>query len=317
MSKDWVEELMQLMCVSELPLENIRAAQRMKHSRFPSKLYKFREVNNYSLNNLREGTLHLTFASNFNDPYDSAVDFDPHFGATHAELLLEGIEEVAECHRSAILEAKDSVLEIVRFLYGRADESIVVDEAILVAIAASVKNVHAGFVAKTVSELNSKLQNSYKICSLTERLDSLPLWAHYAKNHSGFAMEYDFRSLPLENLMGLALWPVRYTGVFNASDLLQGVKTKRAFNNLFGIIAALHKSPDWSYEEEWRLVLADSSSVPPQNYKVPLKAVYLGSKISERYESQIIQESMVAGIPVFKMRLVPHEFRMEAVPHAL
>lgn len=314
MSKDWVEQLMQLMCVPELPLENIRAAQQMKHSRFPSKLYKLREVNEYSLNNLRESTLHLTFASNFNDPYDSAVDFDPHFGVTHAELLLEGIEDVSACLRATILSAEDPVLEVVKLLYGRADEAVVVDEKVLATIAAVIKKSHTGFVAKTVNGLNSKLQNSYKICSLTERLDSLPLWAHYAKNHSGFAMEYDFRGLPLEDLMGLALWPVRYSGVFNASDLLIGVKTERAFNNLFGVIAALHKSPDWSYEEEWRLVLADSSSVPPRNYKVPLKAVYLGSKISEGDEDLVFQEAAVAGVPIFKMRLVQHEFRMEAIP---
>lgn len=317
MSKDWIEELMQLMCVPELPLDNIRAAQQMKYSRLPSRLFKFREVNEYSLNNLREATLHLTFASNFNDPYDSAVDFDPHFGATHAELLLDGIEAVDEFQRSAILLAEDPVLEVVKLLYGRAEQPVAVAENMLETIADVIRDNHTGFVAKTVNELNVKLQNSYKICSLTERLDSLPLWAHYAKNHAGFAMEYDFRSLPLENLMGLALWPVRYNGVFDASDLLKGVRTKRAFNNLFGVIAALHKSPDWSYEEEWRLVLPDSSSEPPQNYKVPLKAVYLGSKISEDNANLVFQAAALAEVPVFKMRLVPHEFRMEAIPGAL
>ena len=317
MSKDWIEELMQLMCVPELPLDNIRAAQQMKYSRLPSRLFKFREVNEYSLNNLREATLHLTFASNFNDPYDSAVDFDPHFGATHAELLLDGIEAVDEFQRSAILLAEDPVLEVVKLLYGRAEQPVAVAENMLETIADVIRDNHTGFVAKTVNELNVKLQNSYKICSLTERLDSLPLWAHYAKNHAGFAMEYDFRSLPLENLMGLALWPVRYNGVFDASDLLKGVRTKRAFNNLFGVIAALHKSPDWSYEEEWRLVLPDSSSEPPQNYKVPLKAVFLGSKISEDNANLVFQAAALAEVPVFKMRLVSHEFRMEAIPGAL
>ena len=317
MSKDWVEELMQLMCARNLPLENISAAQQMKRRHFPASLYKFREVNEYSLRNLRDATLHLTFASTFNDPYDSAVEFDPLFGTTHAESMLERTEGISEDSRLAILTAKDPILEVVRYYHTQTDAGCPISEDVLAKIAAVIKDSHAGFVANNVTEMNKMLQHSYKICSLTERLDSLPLWAHYTKNHTGFAMEYDFRSLPLENLVGLSLWPVRYSGVFNASDLLRGVKPGQPFNNLFGLIAALHKSPDWAYEEEWRLVLVDSWKEPPINLFAPLKAVYLGSKISEDDENSVLRDALRAGVPVFKMRLVPHEFRMEAMPHSL
>lgn len=315
MSKDWVEELMQLICARNLPLENIHAAQRMKRCHFPSSLYKFREVNEYSLRNLREATLYLTFASTFNDPYDSAVDFDPHFGATHAELFLDRMEGVPEERRIAILSAMDPMLEVVRLLHSLGDVTDLIGEDELARIAMVMKAIHQGFVAKTVNEMNGRLQNSYKICSLTERLDSLPLWAHYAKNHKGFAMGYDFRRLPLESVLGLSLWPVRYSGVFNASDLLRGIEPGQPFNNLFGLIAALHKSSDWSYEQEWRLVVVDGSNDPPRNFSAPLKAVYLGSQISEEDEVSVVREALIAGVPVFKMRLVPHEFRVEAVPH--
>lgn len=317
MSKEWVDELMQLICVRDLQFDGIRAAQRMKHCHFPSVLYKFREVNDYSLSNLRESTLYLTVASTFNDPYDSAVDFDPHFGTTHAELFLDRMEGVSVQRRTAILSAKDPLLEVVRYFHSQTKEvEGELSEEELGRLAAVMKNIHEGFVSKVVNDMNSKLQNSYKICSLTERLDSLPLWAHYAKNHTGFAMEYDFRCLPPQNVLGLSLWPVRYSGVFNASDLLQGLEPARPFNNLFGLIAALHKSPDWSYEEEWRLVIVDGSTEPPRNFSAPLKAVYLGSKISDEDERLVLREALMAGVPVFKMRLVPHEFRMEAVPHA-
>lgn len=244
------------------------------------------------------------------------MDFDPHFGTTHAELLLERTEGGAEESRLAILSAEDPVLEVVRYQHTQTDAAGQVGEEVLVNIANLIKESHAGHLAKIVTEMNKQLQNSYKICSLTERLDSLPIWAHYARNHTGFAMEYDFRFLPLENLVGLSLWPVRYRGVFNASDLLRGVRPGQPFNNLFGLIAALHKSPDWTYEEEWRLVLIGSPQEPPRNLLAPLKAVYLGSKISEEDECAVLREAFIAGVPVFKMRLVSHEFRMESVPHS-
>lgn len=316
MSKDWVEELMQTICIRDLPLGSILSAQRMKHCHFPSSLYKYREVNEYSLSNLRESTLYLTFASTFNDPYDSAVDFDPHFGMTHAELFLDRMVGVSAERRLAILSAEDPMLEVIRYFHSQMKEvEGKLSEEELVRLAAVMKNSHAGFVAKVVNEMNSKLQNSYKICSLTERLDSLPLWAHYAKNHKGFAMAYDFRRLPFESVLGLSLWPIRYSGVFNASDLLRELEPGKPFNNLFGLIAALHKSCDWSYEQEWRLVVVDGSSEPPRSFSAPLQAVYLGSQISEEDEKLVVREALVAGVPVFKMRLVPHEFRMEAVPH--
>jgi hypothetical protein len=314
MVETWVEELFKLISSRELSLESISAAQNMKREHFPGSLFKFREVNDYSLSNLRDSTLHLTFASRFNDPYDSAVDFDPHFGTTHVELLLNGTEGMSGDHRSSILSAEDPMLEMVRYYHLVSTEEHV-DEDALIKMAAVMKELHAGFVAKLVNDMNRRLQNSYKICSLTERLDSLPLWAHYGDNHAGFAMEYDFSSLPADNLAGLCLWPVRYGGVFNASELLRGIRPGDNFNNLFGLVAALHKSPDWEYEKEWRLVLIDGANDPPRNFYAPLKSVFLGSKISEEDEGRVIQNAKVAEVPVFKMHLVSHEFRMEAKPY--
>lgn len=92
MFEDWVEELMQLMCVREISLDSIKAAQRLKHRNFPESLYKFRGVNECSLSKLRYATLHLTFAKTFNEPYDSAADFDPYFGLATVERVLSRIQ---------------------------------------------------------------------------------------------------------------------------------------------------------------------------------------------------------------------------------
>lgn len=313
MYKDWVEELMQLMCVRQISLDSIEAAQRLKHRNFPESLYKFRGVDKWSLSNLRDATLHLNFAKAFNDPYDSAVDFDPCFGLTTAGRLLNRIKGVSVDMRQVVLSAEDPMLEALKLHFSQSDANGQIDEEALAKIAYELNGSFQTFATQAVTEMNRQLRRSYKICSLTERLDSLPLWAHYANNHKGFVMEYDFRSLPFESIVGLSLWPVRYSGVFNASELLLGLQTGEPFNNLFGLIAALHKSPDWKYEEEWRLVLVDSPDDPPRNFCAPLKAVYLGSDIKDSDEDLVVQAALVAGVPVFKMRLVPHEFRMEAV----
>lgn len=314
MSEGWIRELIQLIGAPKLLLENIRAAQELKYRHFPASLYKYRKVDKYSLDNLESSTLHLNFASSFNDPYDSAMKFDPLFGLTYPELLLKNVNHLTFDQRNRIISADDPISELVNAIYSELDEPYDKQEAkTLVRV---IKERESTLIEQQIVPINSFIQNSYKICSLSKRLDSLPLWAHYGDNHRGFAMEYDFSSLLFDDLIGLLLWPVIYTGVFDASALLQGVGEKKEFNNLAALIAALHKSPDWKYEEEWRVVLIDGYNEPPRNMPAPLKTVFLGAKIPEEEEVKVIQAARKADVPVFKMRLVPHEFRMEAVPYS-
>lgn len=309
MCNDWIDELMGVISGRELSLDAIRSAQELKYSNFPKALYKYRKVNEYSLGNLSDSSLFLSVASDFNDPYDSAVNFDPLFGETYAGTLLDNVNITLE-RRSEILNGPNplrAALEELLIVSGQGIESSQLD-----AIQELMTERHETMKAEIVTGMNERIRNSYKICSLTERLDSLPLWAHYADNHKGFAMEYDFKGLAFESVMSLMLWPVRYNGVFNAGEILKGVRSGMTFNNLFALVAALHKSPDWAYEQEWRLVLPDGVTEPARNFKAPLTAVYLGTKISSDDERLVRDRASVANVPVFKMRLVPHQFKMES-----
>ncbi|MEJ5861664.1 DUF2971 domain-containing protein [Pseudomonas farsensis] len=310
MCEVWVDELMGMISGRELSLDAIRSAQDLKYANFPVSLYKYRVVNQYSLSNLANATLYLAAANAFNDPYDSAVSFDPLFGETYAGSLSDAIGLSAE-RRSEILNGPDpmrAVLEEMLKVSGQVVESAQLD-----VIQSVMSERHEVMKAEIVTGMNERLRSSYKVCSLTERLDSLPLWAHYADNHKGFAMEYDFKNLPFDNIMSYMLWPVRYRGIFNAADMLKGVRVGMNFNNLFALVAALHKSSDWAYEQEWRLVLPDGEAEQARNFDAPLKAVHLGTNISSDDERLVRESARIANVPVFKMRLIPHRFSMESV----
>jgi len=309
MSKNWIDELMGMISGRELLPDAIRSAQELKRSKFPVSLYKYRHVNKYSLDNLSGRSLYMAVASAFNDPYDSAVSFDPLFGETYAGSLCDSVGLSLE-QRSEILSSLDPLRAVLEALLKESGQKI--DSAQLDVIQNMMNERHEVMKAEIVTGMNERIRNSYKVCSLTERLDSLPLWAHYADNHKGFAMEYDFKSLPLEDVMSLMLWPVRYIGIFNATEMLRGLRPGMTFNNLFALVAALHKSPDWAYEQEWRLVLPDGVTESARNFKAPLKAVYLGTNISSNDERMVRDSARIADVPVFKMRLVPHQFKMES-----
>ncbi len=73
------------------------------------------------------------------------------------------------------------------------------------------------------------------------------------------------------------------------------------FNNLFGLIAGSRKALDWSYEEEWRLLLPMGDSCEDSNYLMPKPtAIYLGTHISVEDEKKIREIAESKSIEVIK-----------------
>jgi hypothetical protein len=77
----------------------------------------------------------------------------------------------------------------------------------------------------------------------------------------------------------------------------------------------LCKAIDWQYEREWRWVVPDGSEVKGFDVDAPLKAVHLGARISDPDALRIMKICSEIDIPVYKVRLSPHEYRMISEPH--
>ncbi|WP_052075305.1 DUF2971 domain-containing protein [Pseudomonas lutea] len=281
---DLHDQLSALMFRDTISTGDIFSAQVLKRRYFPAGLYKYRGCSQYSFENLRTKSLFCATADTFNDPYDSAIKF------TIPSLLSEP--------------------DVVALLDQMDDEPPMVKEALLEVL--SERNSKTN--KEMVDQFNKFIQSSYKICSLSERVDSLLMWGHYGANHTGFAMEYDFQSLPADDVMALCLWPVFYGDtIFDVSTTIN-MDQGEGFNNLFAIASAMHKAADWSYEREWRIVIADGPTTPSRSFLAPLKAVHLGSKISAENEKTIIDIARAINVPAYKMQLSQHEFKMESVP---
>lgn len=92
------------------------------------------------------------------------------------------------------------------------------------------------------------------VFSLTERYDSLPMWAHYGNSGSGFVVKFDnLGELFSNNNAGSlnTLKKVRYS-----SDLKGMTFDPSTQDDLF-----FGKFQDWSYEQEWRIISDLSSCV--------------------------------------------------------
>lgn len=89
------------------------------------------------------------------------------------------------------------------------------------------------------------------ILSLTEKRDSIPMWAHYADAHRGFAIGFDTGSSFFKPAIANGkVRRVRYE--CGRPSLTRGLPPDRPWEGPDSIFWT--KSPEWSYELEWRWI---------------------------------------------------------------
>ncbi|WP_109514753.1 DUF2971 domain-containing protein [Pseudomonas ovata] len=277
------EQLGALLFRDDLLLEDIHTAQKLKYSKIPKSLYKYRALNKHSIKNLKERSLFCTTANAFNDPYDCAVNF-----TTGSILENKKTHKLLNEIEKDSIDQKDRIIEFLRKSSAQQND-------------------------EHVEKLNKTIQSMYKICSLSERVDSLLMWGHYASNHTGFAMEYDFSSLPEDHIMSLLLWPVFYgKKIYDVSGIVNSDK-KEGINNLFIVASAMHKALDWEYEKEWRIIIPEGPDTQSRSLLAPLTAIHIGSKANKKDEVELLEMASELGIPAYKMKLSRTDYKMESI----
>jgi hypothetical protein len=179
---------------------------------------------------------------------------------------------------------------------------------------------------KKTETLKQALITSLRICCFCQRNDSIVMWSHYAANHQGICIEYDAKEFLANKLVLKKLHPVIYKGeLFAVSPNATFSGGGAEQNPLLATIAACHKSREWSYEEEWRLVSpvsrtkqrsrkvrAKSSYIGPEyilTYRP--KVIFLGAKIPEKAKDLITAIAADVQVPVFQASLAWNGFRLE------
>lgn len=109
------------------------------------------------------------------------------------------------------------------------------------------------------SELGTSLYKELGIISFTEEKDNLLMWAHYAEEHRGMVIEFDTEHSFFCSESNYKLLPVMYR--------------KSRLNKLGNFLMEpyFHKSNEWAYEKEHRLLLnlykADINLIAAHNRK--------------------------------------------------
>ncbi len=284
---------------------------------FENTLVRFRPISTNNLDALKGDRLYYSTPNNFNDPYDTLIY------ANYLQII-EDIYSNLEIGMDNYLDnLKDKDIPNAKFLagYGYAVWNGSKKDEIL--------STFFEQIYKTIKALKETLRKNVRIICFAEDYLSMLMWSHYADNHKGFAIIYDINDIEnAENYTNsgklIRKKPIlkQVTYAEKQSDLTFEVEEYvRAYRmeNLGDVFPPrpnlsqdklrrmiTEKSPDWSYEKEWRIIPRHISLEHESNLgymSIKPKGIILGSMCSDMEQRQIIDICDKKMIPVFKSEL--------------
>lgn len=131
-----------------------------------------------------------------------------------------------------------------------------------------------------VSENIEQLKKQTYIASLTESKKSLLMWSHYANNHTGICIEYNFEEMESCQGDNFRLLPVIY------KESMIDYIPEQNLNWLYRTYAC--KAKEWAYELEWRILVQEGSF--KKGFLVDFiqpRCIYLGCNMEDYKKEQI------------------------------
>lgn len=157
-----------------------------------------------------------------------------------------------------------------------------------------------------------------KSTSLTANdVQSMPMWAHYAGNHTGFCVSYNMANNPE---LSSCTFPVQYsaerldiTSVMKkyAEMLLEEISRQASLGNKQIVVEDLSiiymtlllsniKHVSWNYEKEYRCTIAANATGSPYVSANP-KQIFVGLKCSYKNAMKLQEIGDKLGVPVHRM----------------
>ncbi|MBN7572790.1 hypothetical protein C1H57_22005 [Clostridium sp. 2-1] len=147
----WMEEYEKRIIDHNVSYESIK---KYISEYMPKKLYRYRKFDEYLENNLA-GEIYFSDPSEFNDPFDSAIEID------YIAYALNYFTNINRRELENLLEKEPQLKKILDNHY---------------------------------NETYRSFKNNIRIACFTTSQKNTLMWSHYAENHSGYCIEYDTKN---------------------------------------------------------------------------------------------------------------------------
>ena len=182
----------------------------------PASLYKYYSDTPEKFEAVKENKMWYSAPCNFNDVFDGDISID------HKKVFTEALKLVPDKRgirpgSNAWKNLQATINQQLRALRGNFEE----------------------------------MRYTTGVSCLSESETSLLMWAHYAHNHQGICVEYDL--LEINRILNFSAIPVIYSQERTCFDFLDPQSIQYDAQKLL-IQSLTSKSPEWSYEKEWRII---------------------------------------------------------------
>lgn len=269
----------------------------------PDKLFRYRNCSEMSVEAFENDKVYALTADMFNDPYDMLLRFDIEAVKNMFNSLLSN----ESFYRLKDVLGKGKILpDIVKQNFDQENISQIKNIVLSITNDSEIDS----FVSNRRNEVMDMVdlyfpllatfvnKRTATISCFSETIKSVTMWSHYADYHKGFVLEYDLRPTLSNGIPNVGIYPViyddkRYDGTqYILWEFLRmlGVKLPNP-DTLSYIKCALHKSSQWEYEKEWRLIDSNlrDNIISENKTWVSLKptAIYYGTNISSDNKNRL------------------------------
>ena len=164
-----------------------------------------------------------------------------------------------------------------------------------------------------------KLRSTTGVLCLSESNDSLLMWAHYANNHSGMCVEYEL--LGINRQLSFSPVPVIYS---NERACFHSIDSNTIKNDSMGVFfeSLTSKSPEWSYEREWRIIRDDGACGTNWNVEkrgallnmICPTSIILGCMAKPEFEKVVYEYCEEFKINLYKMEKDKNLYHLNKIP---
>jgi hypothetical protein len=160
---------------------------------------------------------------------------------------------------------------------------------------------------KVLDALIEKM-NKVGIYSLSKDINNELLWAHYADQHKGFAIEFDLDiivdAFNYGNIPLVTQIDVLYSNTPSLLNINDRNDSDKLIQSLIGV-----KSLVWQYENEVRLIFNNTGLIDIPFYAI--KSIYFGLRSKAKDKDKVMKALRGRGVNYYEMDSVPQKYLLE------